>query len=114
MLTVEQKRLIAEGMFRDHIAVSDRELTDRNGNVATIIRVKSTTLLVPRSHRVLFFGEETPMEITPTQKDHLVILLSYGMSVRDAVDGMLKRNKPDRFGVVNAGIDRLLWASSGR
>ena len=110
MLTEAQARLVAEGMFRDSTAVGSREVIDRNGSKALIVRVKVQTSRGEVSRRVLFFGTEAPVEVTTPQKDRLVVLVTKGYSLETAVAAALRPEPEMPFGVVTEPIDVLLWA----
>lgn len=114
MLTEEQARLVAEGMFRDSTAVGSRIITDSSGSKAVIVRVKAFTNRGKVSKRILFFGEAEPKEITTPQKDRLVILASTGVLLNIAIDMVVNETfTPMRpFGSCDANVDALLWARS--
>lgn len=72
MLTTEQMKLVAEGMFPGYEMTGLREICDKSGSKAVVVRV----CLNGSSKRVLFFGTEAPVGVTTPQRDWLVCLAS--------------------------------------
>lgn len=86
-LTLEQMRLVAEGMFRDSKMIGYKRLKDRKGTEAVLVRVFKAD---GGSGRVFFPPAAPPVEVPSSKRYWLAWMLRNGRTIQAAAAALLR------------------------